>query len=138
MPDITKLIESDHREVEQLFGRFKASRDRQIALEICTELDRHAGAEEKVFYPVVRDDVPGGAGLAEEGEEEHAEVRQLIGRIKNTTDPEHLDELMAELEQNVQHHVDEEESETLPKTRETLDPGRLSELGRDFEAAKDS
>jgi hemerythrin superfamily protein len=138
MADVTKLIETDHREVEALFGQFKQDRSKQTAMKICEELDAHAAAEEKVFYPVVRDDVPEGKKLANEGEHEHGEARQLIGRIKNTEDEDHLADLVNQLEQAVSHHVEEEESEMLPKSREALDASRLEELGNDFEAAKRS
>lgn len=134
MTDVTKLIEQDHREVEGLFAQFKTSPSKDLAMQICTELDAHADAEEKVFYPVVRDEVD--RKLAEEGEEEHGEARQLIGRVKQTEDETHLTEVMTELEKAIQHHVQEEESEMLPKARETIDAGRLSELGEEFSAAK--
>jgi hemerythrin-like domain-containing protein len=134
MPDVTELIEQDHREVEGLFEQFKASPDKSIAMQICDELDAHAEAEEKVFYPVVKAEVD--ANLADEGEDEHGEARQLIGRIKQTSDEAHLGELVAELEQAVQHHVQEEENEMLPKARETVDAGRLNTLGQEFQAAK--
>ena len=45
-----------------------------------------------MFYPAVREEVPNGAKLADEGADEHGEARQLIGRIKNTEDGEHLAE----------------------------------------------
>jgi hemerythrin superfamily protein len=134
--DITKLIEVDHREVESLFAQFKQDRSKATARRICDELDAHATAEEKVFYPVVRDEVPDGSKLAEEGQHEHGEARQLIGRIKNTDDGEHLAELVEELEAAVSHHVSEEESEMLPKARDALSESRLDDLGSDFEAAK--
>jgi len=136
MPDVTKLIEADHREVEGLFEQFKSDRSKATAMKICEELDAHASAEEAVFYPVVKSDVPGGEKLADEGEEEHGEVRQLIGRIKNTEDDSHLAELVTQLEQAVSHHVEEEETEMLPKAREALAAGRLSELGAEFQASK--
>ena len=136
MADVTRLIETDHREVERLFAQFQQDQSKQTATQICEELDAHASAEEKVFYPVVRDDVPGGQKLAEEGQEEHGEARQLIGRIKNTEDQSHLSELVSQLEQAVSHHVQEEESEMLPKARETLDADRLEALGSEFQAAK--
>jgi|SRR5689334_8311732 len=138
MPDVTKLIEADHREVENLFAQFKRDRSKQTALKICDEFDAHGSAEERVFYPVVRDDVPGGKSLAKEGEEEHGEGRQLVGRIKNTSDEQHLVDLMNQLEQAITHHVQEEESEMLPKAREALAASRLEELGAAFEAAKRS
>ena len=138
MPDVTKLIESDHREVEGLFAQFKTDGTKATALKICEELDAHASAEEAVFYPVVKSDVPEGAKLADEGTEEHGEVRQLIGRIKNTDDESHLSEVVTQLEQAVSHHVEEEESEMLPKARATLGPDRLEKLGEQFQAAKQS
>jgi hypothetical protein len=44
--------------------------------------------------------------------------------------------LVAELKQAVEHHVQEEETEILPKMRQTVDAGRLDQLGEEFEAAK--
>ena len=134
MPSVIKLIEQDHREVEELFSQFEQSGDKSIAMKICAELDAHAEAEEKAFYPIVREEVD--ASLVKEAEEEHGEARQLIGRIKQTSDPEHLTELVAELKKDVQHHVQEEESEMLPKARECLGESRLSEIGREFQDAK--
>ncbi|MGH9012695.1 MAG: hemerythrin domain-containing protein [Acidimicrobiia bacterium] len=136
MPDITQLIEHDHREVGTLFQNFKETGDSALASKICDELDAHAGAEEKTFYPVVRDELPEGTKLASEAEDEHGEARQLIGRIRRTSDPEHVRELVNELEQVVRHHVDEEESEMLPRARSTLGEARLVEIGGEFESAK--
>jgi hemerythrin superfamily protein len=136
MADVTTLIETDHREVEGLFAEFKENGSKAMALDICSELDAHAAAEESVFYPVVRTDVPGGEKLVNEADDEHGEARQLIGRIKNTEDEAHLADLVSQLEQAVSHHVQEEESEMLPKARSALEPERLEELGSEFEAAK--
>lgn len=43
---------------------------------------------------------------------------------------------MNELEQIVQHHVEEEEREMLPQARRALDEARLVELGDQFESVK--
>ena len=64
--------------------------------------------------------MPEGQKLADEGKDEHGEARQLIGRIKNTDDDDHLVDLVTQLEQAINHHVNEEESEMLPKAREAL------------------
>ena len=119
-----------------MFAKFEATGDQSVAAQICDELDRHATGEEKAVYPVIASDVPGGEKMAKEGEDEHKEARQLIGRIRQTSDQEHLAELVTELKQAIQHHVHEEESEILPKTREALDPARLNQLGEEFQAAK--
>jgi hemerythrin superfamily protein len=136
MPNVIQLIETDHREVESLFEKFEATADRSIVTRICDELDRHTAAEEKTVYSVITADVPGGKKMIDEGVDEHKEARQLIGRIRQTSDRQHLSELVAELKQAVQHHVHEEETEILPKTEKALEARRLDQLGEEFQAAK--
>ena len=136
MPDVIALIEREHRQVEALFQNFRETGNSALVSNICDELDAHAAAEEEAFYPVVRDDVPSGKKLASEAEEEHGEARQLIGRIRRTSDPDHVVELVSELEQVVSHHVDEEEQEMLPSARRSLGEDRLAAIGSAYESAK--
>ena len=136
MPDVTKLIEQDHRQVEALFDSFRASGDTGVLTRLCDELDAHAAAEEEAFYPMVRDDVPSGKKLAKEAKDEHGEARHLIGRIRRTSDPDHVVELVNELEQAVNHHVVDEEDDLLPLARSTLGEDRLVAAGSAYESAK--
>jgi len=136
MTDVTQLIERDHREVEDLFAKFTSTKDASVATQICDELDKHADAEEQAVYPAVEAEIPDGKSKVEEAVDEHKEARQLIGRIRQTKDPDHLAELVSELEQAISHHVEEEESDVLPKMRETMSAEELDELGEAFESAK--
>jgi hemerythrin superfamily protein len=137
MPDVIATIEHDHREVEQLFTQFESTHDRALADKICDELDKHTRAEEAAVYPVFADEVDGEQKLVNEGEDEHKKARQLIGRIRQTEDEDHLADLMSQLKEAVQHHVKEEETEMLPKARDGLDQTTLDRLADDFEAAKE-
>ncbi len=136
MPDVTKLIEQEHRQVEALFQRFRETGGSGLVATICDELDAHTAAEEEAFYPVVRDDVPSGKKLASEANDEHGEARQVIGRLRRSSDPDHVVDLMNELERLVQHHVEEEEAEMLPQARKALGEDRLIEVGSAYESAK--
>ncbi len=136
MTDVIALIEHDHREVEDLFAKFKSTKDEAVATQICDELDQHADAEEKAVYPAIEAQVPDGKSMVEEAVDEHKEARQLIGRIRQTKDPDHLAQLVNDLEQAISHHVEEEESEVLPKMREAMNTDELEELGEAFESAK--
>ena len=109
-----------------------------LARQICDELDKHTKAEERAVYPVFEQELSNEADKVHEAEDEHKEARQLIGRIRNTTDESHLVELMQQLEGAIQHHVQEEESEMLPKAREELPAEELSQLGDKFKEAKAS
>jgi hemerythrin-like domain-containing protein len=118
------------------FAEFKQSRDRNLAMRICDELDKHTKAEDTAVYPVFEEELSNEADKVHEAEHEHQEARRMIGRVRNTSDEAQLVELMAELEQAIHHHVQEEESEMLPRTREELPAGELTELGDQFESAK--
>jgi hemerythrin-like domain-containing protein len=138
MPDVVERIEHDHREVEQLFEEFKSNTSKATAMKICDELDKHTRAEDSAVYPVFADELSDEKGKVKEASNEHQEARQLIGRIRNTQDEAHLSELMNELEQAIQHHVHEEESEMLPKARRELPSDELDSLGERFQQAKNS
>jgi hypothetical protein len=43
MADVTKLIETGHREVETLFAEFKQDPSKATAMKICDELDAAKG-----------------------------------------------------------------------------------------------
>ena len=136
MPSAGDLLKKDHRKVEELFARFRQTHDESVATEICDELTIHTRVEEQVLYPAVRNEMTDGGKLTNEAEKEHSEAKGLIGRIRRTSNPEHLAELMTELETAVQHHVHEEESEMLPKAERELGEGRMTEMGKEIADAK--
>jgi hemerythrin superfamily protein len=134
--DVVDKIEHDHREVEALFAEFDRTPNRGLALKICDELEVHATAEEDAVYPVLEADLSSEADKVEEAEHEHQEARDLIEQIRSVEEFAELVELMAQLETAISHHVDEEESEMLPKARLELPSEELDELGEKFEDAK--
>lgn len=137
MPDVTEMLMSDHREVEELFDRYEASRDAATAEEICTELTVHAAVEEKVVYPVLSEDVEDGAGMREHGEHEHQEVKDLIFEVQRagTGDPRTA-ELMKKMKRAVLEHVSDEEGDVFPRMRQDLGDDRLDRLGEEAAQVK--
>ena len=137
MPNVIDLLKQDHRTVEQLFTQFESSKDAAAAEEICAEIEVHAQAEEQVVYPALREQVSGGQQMADHAEKEHAEARQLIGRIRQTEDPDHLAEVVSELKSAIEEHVNEEENEVFPKMQAEVDASALEELAAEVTAAKE-
>jgi iron-sulfur cluster repair protein YtfE (RIC family) len=136
MPSVVTVLKQDHRKVEKLFSDFESSGDGSIVDTICDELDVHMEAEEALVYPVLRDDVSGGTQMAQHAEKEHAEARQIVGRIRQTKEADHLSELVQELKSAIEEHVQEEESDVFPKMEQELGNERLEQLGQDVEARK--
>jgi iron-sulfur cluster repair protein YtfE (RIC family) len=136
MPNVIELLKQDHREVEELFSQFENTNDKAVLEKICEELDLHTKVEEEAVYPPLRSEVQGGPAMAEHAEKEHAEARQLIGRVRRTEDTERLAELVSELKSAVEEHVDEEESEVFPKMEDEMGDARLREIGTEVEGLK--
>jgi iron-sulfur cluster repair protein YtfE (RIC family) len=129
MPNVIEALKRDHRNVEELFSTFESSEDPSVAEQICSELELHTAAEEQIVYPALRQAVTGGDKLADEAEQEHAQAKQIIGRIKRTTDPEHLSEVVGELKQAIEHHVEEEEGTVFPKMESDVGATELDAMG---------
>jgi hemerythrin-like domain-containing protein len=104
---------------------------------VITELVRHSVAEEQYLYPVARRALPGGDKIADHELEEHAEAEQVMKELERTdTDDPKYDDLTRKLIDAIRHHVEDEESDLLPKLRDACDAGELRELGEKFENSK--
>jgi hemerythrin superfamily protein len=138
--DLIDDIISDHREVEAVFNQIQAgSHDgkRDLVEHVITELVRHSVAEEQYLYPTVRRVLPNGDQLADHELKEHAEAEEVMKAIEKTDAQDaKFDELVGKLIEDIRHHVQEEESDLLPKLRTACDAAELDELGEKFRTSK--
>jgi len=128
--DVTELLQHDHRTVEGLFSQYKSTQDDAIVEQICQELERHATVEEEIVYPRLAEIDP---ELEQHAEEEHATAKELIAQIRSQ--PGDAARLVEQLQQSVQHHVEEEESKAFPALRQRLGD-ELDDLGKAVEQRK--
>jgi hemerythrin superfamily protein len=139
MPNATQMIRQDHKKVEGLFKKFAQTQGsqakRRLAENAMAELEVHAALEEEIFYPAVKNEVDDGSSMVQEAIEEHQTVKQLISELKGMQEAdEEFESQFSQLMENVQHHVEEEESEMLPKVEESeLD---LNSLGQKMSQRK--
>ena len=139
--DAITLLTQDHENVAQMFEQFEALGDRaraskkKLATQICTELTKHATAEEEIFYPAVRAAGKKEEELIDEAVVEHASAKDLIAQIMEMEPTEELfDAKVKVLGDIIEHHVKEEETEMFPKARQAgLD---LATLGQQIEERK--
>jgi hemerythrin superfamily protein len=138
---IDELV-TDHREVEELFGRIEAlppgDKDRKLYADQATmELVRHAVAEEAYLYPAVREHLADGDTLADKELEDHAAAEQLMKRLErlDASDPE-FGRLIGELMGEIRSHIADEEGNLFPRLREACPPDALDTLGDKVRQAK--
>jgi iron-sulfur cluster repair protein YtfE (RIC family) len=138
--DAIQMLLSDHEKVRKLFNEYQsagADRKRTLGPQILDELNAHSKIEEEIFYPAVRErEDAEGKQMVAEGYEEHAVVDGLVMELK-AMEPgtAQFDAKMKVLIENVEHHVQEEESELLPDAREKLGD-ETRRLGSEMEQRK--
>jgi hemerythrin superfamily protein len=133
---------TDHREVEELFGRIAAlpsgDEDRKLYADQATiELVRHSVAEESYLYPAVREHIAGGDALADKELEDHSRAEQLMKDLEGC-DADHpdFDRLIGTLMDEIRSHVADEEENLFPRLRAACPPDALDDLGDKVRMAK--
>ena len=107
------LLKEDHRAVEKLFKDFESAkgdgRKQKLAHQICLELSVHAEIEETIFYPACEGTVD--EEELKEGYVEHDTAKLLIAEIlaNEGGDDEFFDTKVKVLQEEIEHHIKEEE-----------------------------
>lgn len=139
--DAVDILTRDHRNVEDLFGRYEAATDpdtkTEIVHEVVHELAVHGEIEELRFYPRLREVLEDGDALADEAVNEHVEMKQTLDDLDSmTAEDEGFDQRMHQLMGEVRHHVEEEERDLFPGIRQALSDDELQDLGQRLEQAR--
>ncbi len=134
------ILKKDHEEVRGLFKKLmEADVDDRPELydKLMAEIERHAHAEETIFYPAVL--------LATQNEteidtsyEDHERVRDLMAdlALEDITTDKWLAKLSI-LQDEIEEHVKEEETVMMPAAEKALGKDALKVLGDEIKAAKD-
>lgn len=112
--DATHILAEDHRTVEDLFSKYESAsgkdRKEEIARKICEELKIHTMIEEEIFYPAIKGEIED--DLLKEAYVEHDGAKVLINEIEaGGPDEEFYDAKVKVLQEQIEHHVKEEEKE---------------------------
>lgn len=138
--DAFNLLKADHRKVEKLFSQLESARGQaklRVFEQIKTELDLHTHIEEKIFYPALEKPKQT-HDLTLEAYEEHDVVKKLLkelSRARTVTDEWEAQAKV--LQENVEHHVEEEENELFQKAESALGEEEIEALGEQMEAEKE-
>jgi hemerythrin superfamily protein len=139
--DVVDILTSDHQDMMALIGQIRgASEDsqrRDLADTLIAEVMRHAVAEEMYVYPAIEDHVPNGKEEVAHDKKEHDDIVKLMKRLEKVdpSEPAFM-ELVNELEAQLSHHANDEETEQFPKLRLHIPREKLVDMGGKVEKAK--
>jgi len=134
--DAVALLERDHDQLKLLFKEFEKAKQPQFKLElarhICEKLGLHAEVEEQTFYPAIKA-IPKMRDIVLESLEEHRQIKALIAEVAGM-EPSDLTfaPKMKVLGEDFGRHVQDEESEMLPRVRNGLGKKKLLELAHEM------
>jgi len=134
--DAIELLKGEHRAVEALFKKFEkadsAISRRKTFEQIADALAVHAAIEEKHFYPAVK--AKATEDLLLEAAEEHLEIKRVIADLLalNASDGT-FEAKVKVLQEDVDHHVGEEEGELFPKVEKIFKAEELETLAAEMQ-----
>lgn len=133
--DALALLKEDHAKVKKMLAEGESTTERGVKTRtelfdrLKTELEIHERIEEEVFYPALKAH-PKARDLALEGYEEHHVVDTILAELEQT-DPsdEQWGAKFKVAKENLEHHIEEEESEMFPKARQAFSRDELEQMG---------
>jgi hemerythrin superfamily protein len=100
-------------------------------------LETHTRIEEGIFYPTMekKEELK---DMVLESLEEHKQVKTLLKEMDAlVSDSEKFEPKLKVLQENVEHHAEEEEEgKMFPKVRQLFDKAALERLGQELQSAK--
>lgn len=130
------LLKSQHREVEDLFAQIEETDDdddkASLVQELADNLAAHATIEEKLFYPAAYGEAT--EDLLREAVEEHLAAKRILADLATMTpEDENFDAKVTVLKEQIEHHVEEEETKLFAKAKREIGEEKLASLGDQME-----
>jgi hemerythrin-like domain-containing protein len=137
------LLTTDHTEMKKLMNELDETTDRGIKIrhelfgKLRDKLEIHETIEEEIFYPALKEH-PKAKDIVLEGIEEHHVVDGIVAELEDlSVEDETWGAKLTVMKENVEHHMDEEESDMFPKAKKVFDEDELKTLGERMQARKD-
>ena len=133
--DAIALLKNDHDKVKELLNELETTTERgvktrqELFATIKGELTVHEAIEEEIFYPALKAH-PKAKDIVLEGYEEHHVVDTVMAELEDldVTD-ETWGAKASVMKENVEHHIEEEETEMFKQARQVFDRQELEDLG---------
>lgn len=137
---VFQTLAKQHGEASALLSRVKGNPDRRAELwpTIKKELLSHERGELRVVYPILRNH-PETVEMADHHDREAGELEGLIAMLDETDiRSDKWENVLSQLIDTIQHHVDEEENQIFPKAMEVLGSDEAKRLDQMYLATQEN
>jgi len=140
--DAIQLLKTDHDAVKKMLEAGEKTTERgvktrqELLTRIKEELTVHEIIEEEIFYPALKEH-PKAREIVLEGYEEHHVVDMVMAELEQTPfEDETWGAKFTVMKENIEHHIEEEETEMFKQARQVLAAQELRDLGARMEERK--
>ncbi len=137
--DVLKFLGDEHDEVKQVFKKLEQAEGASATRlwnQLKSMLTLHEELEETYFYPQLKEEKKT-EDLVLESYEEHHVMDVLIEEISQLEpSAENWEAKIKVLQENTEHHIEEEEGSLFPKVRKIWDTRKREEVGRQMQQRK--
>lgn len=142
MENAVQMLKKDHDTVRELFDQYNNvphddyESKEDVARELFEQLEIHMNLEEEIFYPAVEN--AGEEEMVAESVAEHQVVKDLIDSLIDTdASDEEFDAKMKVMQENVDHHLQSEETKMFPFSEDKLE-NELVKLAKEMATLKET
>ena len=133
-----ELMKTDHDRLKELLEEAldtdEPAERSELLHQMRSELMGHERMEEDVFYPALRENAEA-KEIVLEGYEEHHVIDLILDELLDVPeDSEQWKAKLKVLQENIEHHIEEEEGEMFRTARAVFSREQLDELGRRMRA----
>ncbi|MBX7174573.1 MAG: hemerythrin domain-containing protein [Pyrinomonadaceae bacterium] len=134
--NITELLTEDHRDAESLITQLEGGGDRETFTKLKNALILHTQIEEDIYYSAL-EDFEETEEFIEEARQEHNDIENTLDEMGSTEIPsDEFQELLFQLKESVEEHINEEENQLFPLSESLLGIETLEEMGEKAEQMK--
>lgn len=131
--DVLTFLKQEHDDVKEVFAKVEKAKGKQaqsLFEQLRNMLSLHETMEETFFYPRLKQDKRA-KDLILESYEEHHVLDVLLGEISQLgPSDEQWAAKIKVLQENTEHHIEEEEGELFPKVRKIWDADIRNDVGQ--------
>jgi len=142
--DAITMLKTDHDKVKRLLSELESTTERgvktreELFATIKGELTVHEMIEEEIFYPALKEH-PKAKDIVLEAYEEHHVVDTVMAELEGLDVADETWGAKATvMKENVEHHIEEEETEMFAQARQVFDRQELEDLGAQMMSRKES
>lgn len=136
------LLTDDHTKIQKLMKELDGTTERGIKIrrelfgKLREMLEIHETIEEEIFYPALKEH-PKAKDIVLEGIEEHHVVDSILDELASlSVEDETWGAKLTVMKENVEHHMEEEESDMFPKAKKVFEEEELKTLGERMQTRK--